>query len=44
MVPFVLLEELLNMKDELKYASRTSGDLYVITDGESVTAELSVDN
>ena len=44
MVPFILLEESLNVKDELRYASRTSGDLYVIMDGELVTVKLSVDN
>ena len=44
MVPFVLLEELLSVKDELRYVSRISGELYVIMDGEAVTAKLSVDN
>ena len=44
MVLFVLLEELLNVKGELRYVTRISGDLYVIMDGESLTAELSVDS
>ena len=32
------------MKGELRYATITSGDLYVTMDGEPVTAALSVDS